>query len=87
MLGDFCVDKSRGHESAEEGREQRGVGRKAEGARSLPLQGRRRGRRTTKGRKIPERVRAAQGGGREHGKLLLWPTSLPFWVSPVLGRF
>lgn len=54
---------------------------------SLPLQGRRRGRRTTKARKIPERVCAAQGGGQEHGKLLLWPTSLPFWVSPVLGRF
>ena len=87
MLGDFCVDKSCGHESTEGSREQRGVGRKAEGARKSSMQGRRRGQRTAKARKIPERARAARGGGWEHGKLLPWPTALPFWVSPVLGRF
>ena len=74
------MDKRCGHEHTEGSREAWGENQREPG--SLPLQGRRRGRKTTRARKTPERARAAQGGGREHRKLLLWPTSFTFLGVP-----
>lgn len=74
------MGKSCGHESTEGSREAWGEKQKEPG--SFPLQGRRTVWKTTRARKIPERARAAQGGGRDHGKLLLWPTSFTFLGVP-----
>ena len=57
------MGKSCGHESTEGSREAWGEKQKEPG--SFPLQGRRTVWKTTRARKIPERARAAQGGGRQ----------------------